>query len=113
MYVIGHDHGAAEVYALVVLMEARIQYDETDMFGKNPMPISAESKEVSLRISLEMRKLAAVPTWLLRAFGAVVDEANPLHPATHPKDSVQVGGHISEALVRADTLTIHANRTFP
>jgi hypothetical protein len=60
VYVIGHNHSDVEIHALVVLMETSIQYDETDLFGKDPVLVSAESEKVRFGVSLQMRKLTAI-----------------------------------------------------
>ena len=60
MYVIGHYDGQGKIDALFVLIKARIQSNGTNRFGEQPALVSAESKEVSFTVTLQMGKLTTV-----------------------------------------------------
>jgi hypothetical protein len=63
MHVVRHHHNNLDVQLGPLIMQAALQHDRPDSFGKNPAVISTERQEVGLAVALQMWKLPSVKSF--------------------------------------------------
>jgi hypothetical protein len=57
---VGHHYDAMNIQFVPVIVQATVQNNETNGFGKDPLFVSAESNKVRLIVALKMREFAAI-----------------------------------------------------
>jgi hypothetical protein len=63
MHMVRHNHNNLDVQLGPLIMQAALQHDRPDSFGKNPTVIGTERQEVGLTVALQMWKLPSVKSF--------------------------------------------------